>query len=92
MKNLMKGQIPAEFRLDYNRTFSDQQSTIYKKLIPELKRLMEGVFNPLMTQLSNWLKSIHKHRRDRLRKRQSGILEMVDQRLHSNTQLAEVSI
>ena len=88
----MKGQIPAEFRLDYNRTFSDQQSTIYEKLIPELKRLMEGVFNLSVTQLSNWLKSIHKHRRDRLRKRQSGTLEMVDRRLHSNTRLAEVSI
>lgn len=88
----MKGQIPAEFRLDYNKTFSDQQATIYEKLIPELKRLMEGVFNPSVTQLSNWLKSIHKHRRDRLRKRQSGTLEMVDRRLHSNTRLAEVSI
>jgi hypothetical protein len=88
----MKGQIPVEFRLDYNRTFSDQQSTIYEKLIPELKRLMEGVFNPSVTQLSNWLKSIHKHRRDRLRKRQSRTLEMVDRRLHSNTRLAEVSI
>lgn len=88
----MKGQIPAEFRLDYNKTFSDQQATIYEKLIPELKRLMEGVFNLSVTQLSNWLKSIHKHRRDRLRKRQSGTLEMVDRRLHSNTRLAEVSI
>ena len=53
MKNLLKGQIPEEFRLDYNRTFSEQSNIIYEKLIPELKRMMEGNFNPSVTQLGN---------------------------------------
>lgn len=92
MKNLLKGQIPKEFRLDYDKTFSEQSDTVYEKLIPELKRLMQGNFNPSVTQLSNWLKAVHKHRRDRHRKRQSGQLSKVDRRLHKNTRLAEVSI
>lgn len=92
MKNLLKGQIPKEFRLDYEKTFTEQSETIYEKLIPELKRLMEGLFNPSVTQLLNWLRSVHKHRRDRDRKRQSGKLEKTDRRLHRNTRLTEVSI
>ena len=91
MKNLMKG-IPAEYQLDYEKTFFEQTTTVYEKLIPELKRLMKGVFNPSVTQLSNWLKSIHKHRRDRLRKRIARTLGQVDRRLHANTRLAEVSV
>ena len=63
MKNLLKGQIPEDFRLDYNKTFSEQLNTVYEKLIPELKRMMEGNFNPSVTQLSNWLRSVHKHKR-----------------------------
>jgi hypothetical protein len=92
MKHLLKGQIPREYQLDYNTTFSEQSGTIYEKLIPELRRLMAGHFNPSVTQLSNWLRSIHKHRRDRLRKRNSGKLPKVDRRLHKNSRLAEVSI
>jgi hypothetical protein len=92
MKNLLKGSIPDEYRLDYEKTFSEQSDTIYEKLIPELKRLMEGNFNPSVTQLSNWLRAIHKHRRDRLRKRESGQLAKVDRRLHKNARLSEVSI
>ena len=90
MKNLLKGEIPAEYRLDYEKTFSEQSSTIYKKLIPEIKRLMLGNYNPSITQLSNWLLAIHKHRKDRLRKQQSGNLKKVDKRLHKNARLAEV--
>ena len=82
MKNLMKG-ILAKYQLDYEKTFSEQTTTV---------RLMKGVFNPSVTQLSNWLKSIHKHRRDRLRKRIAGTLGQVDRRLHANTRLAEVSV
>src|SRR5271166_5478073 len=93
MKHLLKDQIPKEYRLDYELTFSEQKTTIYEKLIPELKRLMEGNnFNPSVTQLSNWLQSIHKHRRDRLRKRTSGKLSKVDRRLHKNSCLMDVSI
>ena len=92
MKHLLKGQIPSEYQLDYDITFSEQSKTIYKKLIPELRRLMAGHFNPSVTQLSNWLRSIHKHKKDRLRKRNSEKLPMVDRRLHKNAHLAEVSI
>jgi hypothetical protein len=92
MKHLLKGQIPKEYQLDYDRTFQEQTTTVYEKLIPELKRLMAGNFNPSVTQLSNWLRSIHKHRRDRLRKRTSGKLLKVDRRLHKNSRLSEVSI
>ena len=92
MKYLLKGQIPEEFRLDYDRTFSEQLDQIYKKLIPELKRLMSGHYNPSVTQLSNWLRSIHKHKWDRLRKRQSGQLDQDDRRMHINSRLSDVSI
>ncbi len=92
MKYLLKGQIPEEFRLDYDRTFSEQSDKIYKKLIPELKRLMSGHYNPSVTQLSNWLRSIHKHKRDRQRKQQSGQLDQDDRRMHINSRLSEVSI
>ena len=64
MKNLLKGQIPAEFRLDYSITFSEQSNMVFEKLVPELKRLMEGHYNPSVTQLSNWLCALHKHRKD----------------------------
>jgi len=92
MKYLLKGQIPEEFQLDYDQTFSEQSDKIYKKLIPELKRLMSGHYNPSVTQLSNWLRSIHKHKRDRQRKRQSGQLDQDDRRMHINLRLSEVSI
>ncbi|POG61878.1 hypothetical protein GLOIN_2v1786037, partial [Rhizophagus irregularis DAOM 181602=DAOM 197198] len=46
MKNLLKGQIPEEYRLDYGKTFSEQTVKIYEKLIPELKKLMSGHYNP----------------------------------------------
>ena len=92
MKNLLKGQIPNEYQLKYDLTFSEQTETVYGKLIPELKKLMEGLFNPSVTQLSNWLRAIHKHRRDRLQKRTSGQLRKTDRRLHKNSRLAEVSV
>ena len=92
MKYLLKGQISEEFRLDCDRTFSEQSDKIYKKLIPELKRLMSGHYNPSVTQLSNWLRSMHKHKRDRQRKRQSGQLDQDDRRMHINSRLSEVSI
>lgn len=92
MKNLLKGQIPDEFQLKYDLTFTEQSKTVYEKLIPELKRLMQGNFNPSVTQLSNWLRAIHKHRRDRLRKREMGKLAKNDRRLHKNSRLAEVCI
>jgi hypothetical protein len=91
MRHLLKGEIPVEYRLDYNKTFSEQNNTVYEKLIPELKRLMAGNYTPSVTQLSNWLRAIHKHRRDRLRKEQLGILKKVDERLHKNSRLSEVS-
>src|ERR1043166_9817922 len=78
MKHLLKGQIPKEYQLDYEITFTEQSATIYEKLIPELRRLMAGHFNPSVTQLSNWLHSIHKHRRDRIQKRNSGKLTKVN--------------
>lgn len=90
MKNLLKGQIPEEFRIVYDKTFGEQTETIYQKLIPELKRLMSGHYNPSVTQLSNWLRSIHKHKRDRERKRLSGQLDKDDRRVHINARLSEV--
>lgn len=92
MKNLLKGQVPVEYRLNYDATFSEQSTVIYERLIPELKRLMEGHYNPSVTQLSNWLHAYHKHRRNRLRKKQSGTLDNDDRRTHKNARLAEVSI
>src|SRR6185437_5119887 len=92
MKYLLKGQIPKEYQLDYEITFTEQSATVYEKLISELRRLMTGHFNPSVTQLSNWLHSIHKHRRDCIQKRNSGKLTKVDRRMHKNLCLAEVSI
>jgi len=37
MKHLLKGQIPKEYQLDYEITFTEQSATVYKKLIPELR-------------------------------------------------------
>ncbi|CAG8766896.1 17439_t:CDS:2, partial [Funneliformis caledonium] len=45
MKNLMKDQIPDEYAIYYDKTFFEQSEKIYKKLIPELKKLMSGHFN-----------------------------------------------
>jgi hypothetical protein len=91
MKNILKGQIPDEYALDYNKTFSEQSEKIFKKLIPELQRLMSDHFNPSVTQLSDWLRSTHKHKRDRMRKKQSGQLDRSDRRMHINARLSEVS-
>lgn len=87
----MKGQIPDEYAMDYDQTFSEQSEKIHKRLIPELKKLMSGHFNPSVTQLTNWLRSMHKHKRDRIRKQQSGQLDKTDRRMHINSRLAEVS-
>src|ERR1043165_8556462 len=92
MKHLLKGQIPKEYQLDYEIIFTEQSATIYEKLISELRRFMASHFNPSVTQLSNWLHSIHKHRRNRIQKRNSGKLTKVDRRMHKNLRLAEVSI
>ncbi|RIA99637.1 hypothetical protein C1645_811218 [Glomus cerebriforme] len=46
MKHILKGQIPDEYTLDYDKTFVKQSDKIYKKLIPELKKLMSGHYNP----------------------------------------------
>ena len=92
MKNLLKGQIPEEFQLNLNKTFSEQSDVVYKKLIPELKRMMSGHFNPSVTQLSDWLHSLHKHKRNRLQKRNLGTLDKEDRRLHTNARLNEVEI
>ncbi|RIA82008.1 hypothetical protein C1645_836025 [Glomus cerebriforme] len=56
MKHILKGQIPDEYALDYNKTF---------------------------------LQSIHKHKRDRIRKRQSGQLDKDDQCIYINARLSE---
>ena len=53
MKKLLEDQILEEYQLDYSLTFSEQLKMVYKKLIPELKRCMEGIYNPSVTQLSN---------------------------------------
>ncbi|RIA79806.1 hypothetical protein C1645_745679 [Glomus cerebriforme] len=45
MKHILKGQIPDEYALDYDKTFVEQSDKIYKKLIPELKKLMSGHYN-----------------------------------------------
>ncbi|CAB4423968.1 unnamed protein product [Rhizophagus irregularis] len=92
MKNLLKGQIPEEYRLDYGKTFSEQTAKIYEKLIPELKKLMSGHYNPSVTQLSDWLRSMHKHKRDRQRKRQSGQLDKVDRRMHKKNRRVKAAI
>src|SRR5581483_3412279 len=92
MKKLLEGQIPEEYQLDYSLTFSEQSKMVYEKLIPKLKRCMKGIYNPSVTQLSNWLQSIHKHRRDQMRKWQSGQLEKDDRKLHMNARLSDVSI
>ncbi|CAG8484581.1 16102_t:CDS:2 [Funneliformis caledonium] len=42
MKNLIKGQIPAEYQLNYEKMFSEQVTTIYENLILELKRMMKA--------------------------------------------------
>ncbi|CAG8673683.1 10587_t:CDS:2, partial [Funneliformis caledonium] len=59
MKNLMKGQILAEYQLDYEKTFFEQSTTIYEKLIPELKRLMDEVFNPSTGALEKIDRRLH---------------------------------
>ena len=91
MKNLLKGQIPKEYAIDYDKTFSEQSEKIYEKLIPELSKLMSGHFNPSVTQMSNWLRSIHKHRRDRYRKNQSGQSDKDHRPNHINSRQCEVS-
>jgi uncharacterized protein YktB (UPF0637 family) len=90
MKNLLKG-LPKERQLDYSKTFSQQSKNVHENLIPELKRMMMGHYNPSVTQLTDWLRSIHKHRRDRLRNLQTGKLNVTDRRTHKNARLSEVS-
>jgi uncharacterized protein YktB (UPF0637 family) len=90
MKNLLKG-LPKERQLDYSKTFSQQSKNVHENLIPELKRMMMGHYNPSVTQLTDWLRSIHKHRRDRLRNLQTGKLNVTDRCTHKNARLSEVS-
>jgi hypothetical protein len=65
MKSILKTLQP-EFQLKNDETFTSEANTsIQRKLIPELLNALKPRYNPSYKELTIWLQSLHKHRRNR---------------------------
>jgi len=63
MKIILK-TLNKKFSLDYEDTFNTKKNLeIRSRLIPELQKSMAPNYHPSVTQLTKWLKSLHKSRR-----------------------------
>ena len=60
MKAILK-MIDSKRDLDYGETFNSKKNVkTHHSLIPELQKTIAPNFCPLVNQLLNWLKSLHK--------------------------------
>ena len=86
MKNLSSGY---EMKYDEVFTSSDNRS-IQQKLVPELLKSLKPRHNPSYVQLNDWLRALHKHRRDGVLLAQKGARDRTSRQVHNNNRIAEV--
>ena len=90
MKEILK-TLPQEYEMMYDKVFNNQENKkIRQKLVPELLRALRPRFNPSYSQLKEWLRALHKHRRDGYLSEQKGVKEKSNRRIHNNNRIAEV--
>lgn len=83
--------LPQEFEMKYDKVFNSQDNKkIRSKLIPELLRSLRPRYNPSYVQLKEWLRSLHKHRRDGHLLTMKGTQDQTNRRVHNNNRVADV--
>ena len=90
MKEILKNLSP-EYEMKYDEVVtSPDNRSIRQKLVPELLRSLKPRHNPSYVQLNDWLRALHKHRRDGVLLAQKGARDRTSRRVHNNNRVAEV--
>ena len=72
MKEILK-TLSSEYEMKYDEVFtSPDNKNIRQKLVPELLKSLKPQYNPSYGQLNDWLRALHKHRRDGILLTQKG--------------------
>lgn len=90
MKEILKTLSPERL-LKCDKVFnSPENKRIREQLVPELFRRLRPKFNPSYNQLKEWLRVLHKHRRDTYLLSQKGSQNQANRRVHTNNRLNSV--
>jgi len=90
MKEILKN-LSSEYEMKYDKIFtSPDNRSIRQKLVPELLKSLKPRHNPSYVQLNDWLRALHKHRRDGILLAQKGARDRTSRRVHNNNRVAEV--
>jgi CRISPR/Cas system-associated protein Cas10 (large subunit of type III CRISPR-Cas system) len=90
MKEIFK-VLPAEYNMKYDEVFNGPENKrIRQKLVPELLRSLRLRYNPSYSKLKEWLRALHKHRRDDYLLGQKGGRDQANRRVHNNNRISEV--
>ena len=84
MKEILKN-LSSEYEMKYDEVFtSPDNRSIRQKLVPELLKSLKP------HQLNDWLRALHKHRRDGVLLAQKGARDRTSRRIHNNNRIAEM--
>jgi hypothetical protein len=90
MKEILK-TLPPEYEMKYEQVFGSlDNKKIREKLVPELFRALRPRFNPSYGKLKEWLRALHKHRRDSFLLNKKGTQDKSNRRVHNNNRVTEV--
>ena len=90
MKEILKTLL-SEYEMRYDKVFnSTDNKKIRQKLVPELLRSLRSRYNPSYLKLKEWLRALHKHRRDGYLLAHTGAQNQTNRRVHNNIRVAEV--
>ena len=90
MKEILKN-LSSEYKMKYDEVFtSPNNRSIRQKLVPELLKLLKSRHNLSYIQLNDWLRALHKHRRDGVLLAQKEARDRTSRRVHNNNRVAEV--
>jgi hypothetical protein len=90
MKTILK-TLPANLEMKYDEKFGSEGNTeILREVIPRLVAALKR-YNISYSQVKEWLRALHKHRRVRFLYGQRGTLDHDNRRLHKNNRTNEVN-
>ena len=90
MKTILK-TLPSNLEMKYDEKFGSEGNTeILRDVIPRLVAALKR-YNVTYSQVKEWLRALHKHRRVRFLYRQRGTLDRDNRRLHKNNRTSEVN-
>jgi hypothetical protein len=90
MKEILK-TLPPELEMKYEQVFgSSENKSIRQKLVPELFRALQPRFKPSYGSIKEWLRALHKHRRDSYLLSKKGSQDRTNRRIHNNNRITEV--